>query len=291
MISSPDDRLDDTPNSGFGIITALVFILLIAAVITPLAIISRTQILSSAYSAKRTAFDLLAVGLSQVIYSAYIDSDIAPGWHKCEAKRTVFYVKIQDQNGLIDLNSASKNLLKTGFVALGYSDYESEILANRIEKYRSLNFVNDKSQDDITFLEKRALFENIAELNDIMPPGDPRADRIYDVFTIYNKTDSVTIAHANDVLRRRLVEADKNQFVVSGELYSAYAEIIIAEFKTDDPSGFLSKTMHTRGPGGVRAREIVQRETSFASPQSLGLENAAVQPCANGLNLLIGELG
>lgn len=60
MTAPNTDTAATQQTGGFGLMTALMFVLLVAAVITPLALVSRTQVLSSAYSTRRTAFDLYA---------------------------------------------------------------------------------------------------------------------------------------------------------------------------------------------------------------------------------------
>ncbi len=67
---TPGDKMDSSvPSEGFGMIAALLFILVIAAVATPLAIVSRTQVQVSSYSGKQTRFNFLSVGLSRLVYA------------------------------------------------------------------------------------------------------------------------------------------------------------------------------------------------------------------------------
>lgn len=280
MTISKSDTASQEKNSGFGLITALMFVLLMAAVITPLAVVSRSQVLASTYSARRTAFELLAPGLSRVVYAAHSASPTTSGWRRCEVKDKVFYLRIQDQNGLIDLNSASSPLLTIGFQSLGQSEVDAALFAARVEAYREIGGVEKSPDSDPTFVAKHAPFENIAELYDILTPSGPEIDRVAAVFTIYNKTDSVTVSHSTRALREQLkLRENEQQFAVPGELPSGHAEISFAEFRTGEPFGFLSKIMMSRSNEPGASAKIMQRETTFAGLDTLGLERQEPTQC------------
>jgi len=274
-------------SSGFGLITALMFVLLVAAAITPLAVVSRTQVLSSAYSTRRTAFELLAPGLSRVVYARYSATPMITGWQRCEGKNSVFYLRVQDQNGLIGLNSASNALLEIGFRSLGYSDVDATHFADRVEAYRELGAVGNSVESDPAFVAKHAPFESIAELYDVLTPSAPEMDRLADVFTLYNRTDSVTVSHSGGTLRKQLtLRENEQQFAVAGDLPSGHAEISFAEFKVGEPFGFLSKIMMTRSSEPGASAEIVQRDITFAGLDSLGLEVLESMQCPEYLRAL-----
>jgi general secretion pathway protein K len=280
MTISKNDPASQEQNSGFGLVTALMFVLLVAAVITPLAVVSRSQVLASTYSARRAAFELLAPGLSRVIYAVYLTAPMITGWQRCEAKDKVFYLHIQDQNGLIDLNSASNSLLTIGFRALGYNEFDATHFADRVLKYREIGSVGQSAGSDPTFVAKHAPFENIAELNDILAPSGPAIDRFAVVFTIYNKTDSVTVSHSSRILREQLkLRENEEQFAGPGELPSGHAEISFAEFRTGEPFGFLSKIMMARSNEPGAPAKILQRETTFTGLDTLGLERQEPTQC------------
>jgi len=291
MTIAKNDTASQEQNSGFGLITALMFVLLVAAVITPLAVVSRSQVLASTYSARRTAFELLAPGLSRVVYEGYSTSPMITGWQRCEVKDKIFYLHIQDQNGLIDLNSASNPLLTIGFRALGYSDVDATHFANRVEEYREIGSVEQSADSDPTFVAKHAPFENIAELYDILAPSGPEIDRVTAVFTIYNKTDSVTVSRSSRVLREQLkLRENEQQFAVPGELPSGHAEISFAEFRTGGPFGFLSKIMMARSNEPGASAKIMQRETTFAGLDTLGLERQEPTQCPEFLRKVTESL-
>jgi len=280
MTISKSDTASQEKNSGFGLITALMFVLLVAAVMTPLAVVSRGQVLASTYSARRTAFELLVPGLSRVVYAAYSASPMTSGWQRCEAKDKIFYLRIQDQNGLIDLNSASNPLLRIGFRALGYSEVDATHFANRVEEYREIGSVEQSADSDPTFVAKHAPFENIAELYDILAPSGPEIDRVTAVFTIYNKTDSVTVLHSSRALREQLkLRENEQQFAAPGELPSGHVEISFAEFRAVEPFGFLSKIMMARSNEPGAPAKIMQRDITFAGLDTLGLERLEPMQC------------
>lgn len=284
---SNDDVPSDGETDGFGLITALMFVLLMAAVITPLAVLGRGQVLSSAYGTRRTAFELLAPGLSIVAYEGYSRSLIATGWQQCQGKDKVFYLHIRDQNGLIGLNSASHPLLAIGFRSLGYNETDAVHLADRVETYRETGPDAVGADHDATFIAKHAPFENIAELYDLLSPPAPGIERLASVFTIQNKTDSVTVSHSSHALREHLDQHDEaQQFVVSGELPSGYAEISFAEFQAGAPFGFLSTVMVARSTDENGAPRILEKEAAFTGLDTLGLPPMESTPCPELLKKL-----
>lgn len=280
MTISKNDTASQGQASGFGLITALMFVLLVAAVMTPLAVVSRGQVLASTYGARRTAFELLAPGLSRVVYTAYSASPMTSDWQRCEVKDKVFYLRIQDQNGLIDLNSANNPLLKIGFQSLGQTEVDAARFAARVEAYREIGGGGESASSDPTFVAKHAPFENLVELSDVLAPSVPVIDRLADVFTIYNKTDSVTVSHSSGPLRDQLRrQENEQQFVVPGELPSGYAEVSFAEFRAGEPFGFLAKIMMARSTEPGAPAKIMQRDITFTGLDTLGLERLEPMQC------------
>ncbi|WP_060637401.1 hypothetical protein [Rhizobium sp. Root483D2] len=287
MMSCSDGIKPNEGNDGFGLITALMFVLLVAAVITPLAVLGRGQVLASAYSTRRTAFELLSPGLSLVAYAGQPKSPILTGWQQCMGDGKVFYLHIQDQNGLIGLNSASNALLKIGFLSLGYIESDATRFADRIEIYREIGSDEPGTDKDAAFIVKHAPFENIAELYDVLTPPLPDLGKIARIFTIQNKTDTVTIAHSPPALRRQLERHDQAlQFAAAGNLPSGHAEISFAEFKAGEPSGFLSTVMLASATGDGASPNILQKETVFTSLSTLDLDPMAPMPCPDLLKRL-----
>ncbi|WP_276121337.1 hypothetical protein [Pararhizobium qamdonense] len=263
------------------------FVLLVAAVITPLAVLGRGQVLASAYSTRRTAFELLSPGLSIVAYAGQPKSPVMTGWQQCIGDGKVFYLHIQDQNGLIGLNSASNALLKIGFLSLGYTESDATRFADRVEIYREIGSAEARTDKDAAFIVKHAPFENIAELYDVLTPPLPDLGKIARIFTIQNKTDTVTIAHSPPALRRQLERHDQAlQFAAAGDLPSGHAEISFAEFKAGEPSGFLSTVMLASATGDGASPNILQKETVFTSLSTLDLDPMAPMPCPDLLKRL-----
>lgn len=280
MTNATNDAAPERQASGFGLVTALMFVLLVAAVMTPLAMVSRSEVLASSYSARRTAFELLAPGLSRVVYTVYSTSPMIVGWQRCEVRDKVFYLRIQDQNGLIDLNSASHPLLKIGFQSLGQTEDDATHFATRVEAYREIGGGGESASGDPTFVAKHAPFENLVELYDVLAPIVPEIDRLAAVFTIYNKTDSVTVSHSNDPLRDQLRRQENGQqFTVPGELPSGYVEVSFAEFRRGEPFGFLSKIMMARSTEPGTPPTILQRDITFVGLDTLGLERPEPMQC------------
>ena len=209
------------------------------------------------------------------------------GWQQCQGKDKLFYLNIQDQNGLIGLNSASNPLLKIGFLSLGYNESEAAHLADRVETYREIGTAVPGGENDATLIAKHAPFENIAELYEVLTPPLPEIDRIADVFTIQNKTDSVTVSHAHRALRKQLEQHDTaQQFVASDDLPSEHAEVSFAEFKAGEPFGFLSRILLERSTGENSSPKILQKQTAFTSLDTLELQTMEPMRCPDLLKKL-----
>jgi general secretion pathway protein K len=282
-MTSPKSNVIADDNGGFGLITALMFVLLIAAVMTPLAVVSRTQVLSSTYSSRRTVFELLAPGLSRVLYASNTSSPMVHGWQRCEKKDEIFYFHIQDQSGLIGLNSASNPLLKNGFLALGYNDTDATRFAERVEMFRERGSLGATVNSYPSFFPKHAPFEHIVELYDVLGTPAPELERLADVFTVYNRTDSVTVSHSSGPLRKQMERRDNEQFVQTGDLPSGNAEIVFAHFQRGEPYGFVSRIMMTRPAEADHGGRMLQKDISFSSLESLGPDIAAAGACSQVL--------
>lgn len=199
-------------EAGFGLISALLFMLLISAAIAPLAIAGRVQTLVSAYTHERREFEILADGLARTIYALDADENVPLRWQRCETARHVFYVDIQDQSGLVDLNSAGPQLLQFGFRATGLDETDALAAATLAERYRSSSGggAGDISGSPVDL--KHAPFEDVSELADMINAETGTLSMAPRVFTVFNKTDTVAMRHVDDHLRQIIEEGRAQNF-------------------------------------------------------------------------------
>ncbi|TCQ16662.1 hypothetical protein C8J33_1159 [Rhizobium sp. PP-CC-3G-465] len=277
----------DQKNAGFGLVAVLVFILLLAAVITPLAIVSRANVLSTSYIVRRTAFELLAPSVSSLIGFSFQAGDITSTVQKCERDGSTYFVVLQDQNGLIGLNSAGEDLLAVGFQALGISQPEAAQLSQRIAISRQRGSGQNQSMD---FHPKHAAFEHLSEIEDIISDSLYNSLDLGRVFTVYNRTDGVDPDKASFLLKRKLVSA-----LNSGDTYrrggvSSYVEIELVELEKNREQGFLFRAMLERPEGVSRPSRIVEQEFSTATRLGLQAQPFDSAPCEVPVQQLIGIL-
>ncbi|WP_275787009.1 hypothetical protein [Pararhizobium gei] len=266
----------------------LVFILLIAAAVTPLAIVSRTRILSSSYNIRKVAFEFLAPDLSRLISLGYHNKTLLSPWQRCEQGDRVLYIHHQDQNGLIGLNSASGDLLRAGFVAMGYDDSQAQMLSLRAQHYREPEFSGEKPEAD--FDPKRAPFENLAEIGDFLPVGPVKGGPANAVFSVYNRTDSVSLAKAPPALKQQLLKPENAVFLIEGASSSMFALVTLAEFKAGQSQGFQSRIMLDNSFEDGKIPKIVEKEIGFGDLMDLRVPNSGTIPCEAPVQQLIGLL-
>ncbi|XNY04265.1 hypothetical protein ACMFL9_05995 (plasmid) [Sinorhizobium meliloti] len=268
-------------EAGFGLISALLFVLLISAALTPLAIAGRVQSLSTAYTHERREFEILADGVVRAIYFLS-EQDKAPlRWQRCETARYVFYLDIQDQSGLVDLNSAGPQLLQLGFRGLGLSGPDAAAAAAVVEQYRSPGGYTGETTGLPADL-KHAPFEDVTELADITMAATIPMSEISRLFTVFNRTDTVALNHIDDRLRQIIDDGRGSEFLVKGAQSSSMSEVSVMRFRKGRSSGFMLRAMMERAEGDhVR---MLRRKLSVIEEGDSNVVSRA-QPCRG-----VGEL-
>ncbi|MDX0559423.1 general secretion pathway protein GspK [Sinorhizobium medicae] len=268
-------------EAGFGLISALLFVLLISATLAPLAIAGRVQSLSAAYTHERREFEILADGVVRAIYFMS-EQDKAPlRWQRCETARYVFYLDIQDQSGLVDLNSAGPQLLQLGFRGLGLSGPDAAAAAAVVEQYRSPGGYTGETTGPPGDL-KHAPFEDVAELADITMAATIPMSEISRLFTVFNRTDTVALNHIDNRLRQIIDDGRGSEFLVEGAQSSSVSEVSVIRFRKGRSSGFMLRAMMERAEGDhVR---MLRRKLSVIEEGDSSVVSRA-QPCRG-----VGEL-
>ncbi|WP_240545166.1 general secretion pathway protein GspK [Sinorhizobium fredii] len=258
--------------------------LLISAAIAPLAIAGRVQTLSAAYTHERREFEVLAEGLARTIFILNVNEKPLVRWQRCETERYVFYLDVQDQRGLVDLNSASLQLLQFGFRAVGLNEAGAIAATTVAERYRSPSGggVADGSAVDL----KHAPFEDVSELADISGAETISTGRIPRIFTVFNQTDTVASRHVDSQLRQ-VIEAGRGSEFLAENGDSSVSEVSIARVRKGRPSGFMFRAMMERaGEEGDGAR-MLRRSLSVVDEGDLGVPLSGNAPCGGVAEPLI----
>lgn len=201
-------RKDD---DGFSLMAVLGFLLLVSSILAPLSLVSHNRLATAKYE-----FDLLKVettsqAIKQMVAaqisseSLQQDSNDAGLLHSfgCAYGDLKFHINVKTFAGLVDLNTASQELLKIALKALGVQ--QSAELANAIIAYRS------RTQRDalISGIEldgdlKNSLFESVVELHDFKALRKFSKFELEDIFTVYKKSALISLENANAALQREL---------------------------------------------------------------------------------------
>jgi general secretion pathway protein K len=220
MVILEDDRVPRTRetiearNSGFALVGVLAFLLVISALVVPFAVTARTRLMIANNEIEHEKLSLLAAGLVNVLSTAVVGGaapklrlDFFP--MQCRAGNLLVQAQIQDHNGLIDLNAAEPALLALGFTAVGLAPVDASKTAQSVVAYR--NSANAFSAADISSDQtavrgdlKRAPFESVAELNDIVRLRGVPISRLYGVFTVNSKSGTTSILHAPEPIRNAI---------------------------------------------------------------------------------------
>lgn len=273
-------------EAGFGLISALLFMLLISAAIAPLAITGREQTLVSAYTHERQAFEIFADGLARTIYTLNAHEKAPLRWQRCETDRYVFYIDIQDQSGLVDLNSAGLQLLQFGFRALGMHETDALAAATLAERYRSPSGGGADDLGGSAVSLKHAPFEDVSELADFADVQKITMSKAPRVFTVFNKTDTVTLHHLDVHLRQVIEEGRGVEFLADGAGNSSVSEVSIARLRKGRPSGFLFKAMMERAADEGESARMLRRNVSVIEEDDPGIP-PETGPCRGVAELLI----
>ncbi len=249
-------------NDGFVLVSALWLMaligLMVATVSANFAYSSKLSFARMQHSRNRVASEgianLVAIQLQQM------DSDIDIG-------RTIYCryrdmvnarILISDHDGMIDLNSASPNLLQAGFVALGYKNDEADYLSERVLDYRDRDNITTNglleyeyySNADSGYLPKNQTIATIFEL-DQLPTSNP-IDIVAaaKIFTVGSKLDGIDVSKASNNLKA---------------VFSRINTDNIARRKTRNNRYSIDLTVHhakSNSVAGLKLRNIIHVELS-----------------------------
>ena len=202
-----------TPNSvggsnpgekreGFALLMVLLFLLVVATVLTPLVLAARTDFLIASNKLRQDRLAILAEGLVTVL-AREVASPASESRNpvislrsvpmRCQIGTLRIEARIQDQLGLADLNTAGAVLLEAGFVALGLDRGKSASLAAAVIAFRRPPGTGDGdefSNVDTSLISgglKEGPFEAVEELYDFRGLRNMPARPIVETFTIHGR--------------------------------------------------------------------------------------------------------
>ena len=195
---------NDQERDGFALLMVLLFLLIVAAVLTPLVLAARTDFLIASNKFRHDRAAILAEGLVNVLAreiaspagetaNAAISLRSVP--MRCQIGTLRIEGRIQDQRGLADLNTAGAGLLEAGFVAMGLDRGRSASLAAAIIAFRRPPGIGGESANvDTSTIAgglKKGPFEAVEELYDFRDLRNMPARRIVETFTIHGRRETI----------------------------------------------------------------------------------------------------
>lgn len=198
-----DVTVQRTQCEGFALVAVLVFLMAVSAIVAPLALTARTDfvISSRAYFAERQT--LMASSLTWAIARqlAALPGGAAALPRNSSATRTVcgtrqVTVRIQDQNSLVNLNTAGRGLLTAGFEAIGLDNGQAVDLARIAMTYRDREG-GDGAVDSVALSDgfKFARFEAIEELHEFSGLEKAPTELLARVFTVHGFRSTIVSAN------------------------------------------------------------------------------------------------
>lgn len=233
-----DRPSNDCGRDGFALVAALVFMLLVSAVVVPFALTARTRLMIAGNEVEQQRLALVADGLANVVAAELFDGlgsgnlplDGEPT--QCRNGHMTFKVRVQDHGGLIDLNAADAGLLTQGFASLGFDRQNAEALSASTISYRTPKSAFAAIAHHPTSSlgapeDKHALFESVSELQEFSALASTPLHDLYNIFTVNSKRGSVNPANAPKDLRE-VLDGGRNPRAVGEPASSSAYTIEIA---------------------------------------------------------------
>ncbi|WP_189521599.1 general secretion pathway protein GspK [Mesorhizobium sp. M1B.F.Ca.ET.045.04.1.1] len=211
---------NDAGHGGFALVAVLVFMLLVSAIVVPFALMARTRLMIASNEAEQQRLALVADGLVNVISAELFNGSEADSQSmngepsECRAGHMIFEVRVQDHDGLIDLNAGEAVLLARGFDSLGFDRQNAEALARSVISFRTAVSAFESAAERAPSPEpredKHAPFESVSELQEFSALAATRLHDLYQVFTVNLKRGSINLASAPKRLRD-VFDGDREQ--------------------------------------------------------------------------------
>jgi general secretion pathway protein K len=207
-------------RDGFALVAVLVFLLVVAAVITPFVLAARTdfQLAMAGYRKDRQTH--LAEGLMRLVARqlAASGNDVNEALRlNSQPLRTIcgshqIELRIQDQLSLVDLNGAPLDLLAAGFAAMGFDSGAAVELAQLAEEFRKNGADSSQGGDKLSNGFKSAPFEAIEELYEFPGFTNQPLGKLAEIFTVYGRRETVKANNMSAALSNILPSVPSARF-------------------------------------------------------------------------------
>lgn len=225
-------------ESGFALVTVLLFMFLVAAFITPLAISTRTRMLTSDNNLQFTVNNIKLSGDITLIASWYknlndsIRKQKATDGFLCKGALSDTYYRVLNHAGLVDLNTAGLDLLVIAFKSLNMSSGNPANLAKEITTFRSLKTgTTDQFRNTPEHGYKHAPFEAVSELHDLYKLREIKLDLLGNIFTVQKKSSTITSTFSTQKMRTifkqhnsKFVNTINSSNIITADVIRIYAD-------------------------------------------------------------------
>lgn len=286
----------DEGEKGFALVAVLLFMLLMAAVMTPLSIHGTEYRQIAVYRSAALADRLLAEGVARLVSLLPGGSENESGqvgaWWRCKVQEREVFVRMQDTTGLIDLNSSEEDLVAIGLIALGRDEATAHAGAKDVVRYRTPNLAPDfgATASELPAVARGAPFVSVAELDELLVLSAQEALVADQVFTIYNKRGSVARPFLDARLGKLMSGPGKaGEFVTDFGTDGPFLKIWVALFSDPSKSGtifgfnYQRANVNSRLPGRKDRSEVMVAKAAFDN------SGASIASCPSTLEALLHE--
>jgi len=248
------DTAGERASSGFSLVAVLVFMLIVSAIVVPFAVTAKTRLMIANNEVEQERLSLLAEGLGNVVASELVGGsgaktfplDSTPA--ACREGDFSFDVRVQDHDGLIDLNAADDQLLALGFASLGFERERAQALAKAAIRFRdnaTLLAGQPQSRSPVGPPEdKLAPFESVSELQEFSALASTPLQTLHAVFTVNSERGTISADRAPNRLRAALAGSSSASVTEAAADASAYTVDVVVrrdESGITGEAGFIIK--------------------------------------------------
>lgn len=193
---------------GFALLAVLGFLMLVSSLLIMFTTSTRVKLLTSNTRYNEARLGYAAEAINAVI-ARKIAADVAAAhghsaWVsgvsvRCSIGRAELYTRVQPHSGLIDLNTASQDLLQVGFAALQFDAADASSLARAVTQYRLAGSLSDPADQAAVPIEaglKHGSFEDVSELNDFAAMRRLSLGDLAGAFTVHGKRSTLDMRAA-----------------------------------------------------------------------------------------------
>ncbi|WP_457152595.1 hypothetical protein [Mesorhizobium sp. P5_C1] len=273
----------ESASSGFSLVAVLVFMLIVSAIVVPFAVTAKTRLMIANNEVEQERLSLLAEGLGNVVASELVGGsgaktlplDSTPA--ACREGGFSFDVRVQDHDGLIDLNTADDQLLALGFASLGFQREMAQALAKAAIRFRDnvTLFAGQPRSPVGPPQDKRAPFESVSELQEFSALASLPLQTLHAVFTVNSKRGTISADRAPNRLRAALAGASGASVTEAPADASAYTVDVVVR----------------RDGSGITAEAGFIIERSPLSPTAFQRVARSPVPAASALPPVVGAAG